>query len=149
MPQKVWSISLCCFKMSGFSEATRSRLSDNTCYSGCPQKQDYLLVLVAAYFVYLFMCYNPAFFLNFIGVSWYQPSDEDNLLLSSAGEDGSICIWKANDLSLLFEQNAHQVLNHFIAQHYFIFTLYYISGTKSNLPKLVIPVGKENLGFSQ
>jgi WD40 repeat protein len=44
------------------------------------------------------------------GVSWYQPSEEENLLLSSAGEDGSICIWKYNDLSLVFEQNAHQVI---------------------------------------
>lgn len=41
-------------------------------------------------------------------VSWYQRSEKDNLLLSSAGEDGSLCIWNANDLSLVFEQDAHQ-----------------------------------------
>lgn len=81
-------------------------------------------------------------------MSWYQPSDEDNLLLSSAGEDGSVCIWKANDLSLLFEQNAHQVKHFKTAKaihHYFQFIL----GTKSDMSKLVITVGKENLGFIQ
>lgn len=43
-------------------------------------------------------------------MSWYQRSEKDNLLLSSAGEDGSLCIWNANDLSLVFEQDAHQVI---------------------------------------
>lgn len=97
--------------MSGFPEAPRrrSRFSDHTCYPGRSQKQDYL-------YVQIYLClYSYALILHSfqLGVSWYQPSNEDNLLLSSAGEDGSVCIWKANDLSLLFEQNAHQVMTQF------------------------------------
>lgn len=68
--------------------------------------------------------------------------------MSSAGEDGSVCLWKYNDLSLVFEQDAHQVisLKHTVTlctmSHYIIFL-----GTKNFLFELVFFGGEENFGF--